>query len=80
MIISVFVRIAEVARVKPAVFDNLVGFLLIFIIAEHDHRAFDDDFTDSVLVRLKDLRFGVADGLADAVGCRVVGRIADYDG
>ena len=42
--VAVFVRLADIAGVEPAVLELVCGFLRIVPVALHDGRALDDDF------------------------------------
>ena len=47
---TVLIKISQVASVKPAVFQHLVGSFLIVVIPNHDGVTLADHFTDSVFV------------------------------
>ena len=75
---SVLIHTAEVSGVEPAVSDHLVGRGLVLIITEHDRRALNDDFSDSVCVRIFNLYSRSAHGATDRA-CDAVIVLVDRD-
>ena len=71
------IEFPQIARFKPAVGSkHLGGFFFHFVVALHNHRAFNDNFAYAVFVRIEDFHFHVRmEKAADAFDFKVFFRI-----
>ena len=81
--VTVLVHPAEVARVEPAVLDDLGGHLLVLVVSLHDVVALEDEFADGFprelpALLVDDFRLHAGDG--DSDGARFLGHVETAEG